>query len=107
MNCPTGKVRHVDRAAALAVKGRLGYGNKVDPYHCPDCDGWHLGGHHRRGDDDPLQQIHQFSGPGKPIGGTTIGDRDREYFKALDEDQTGSSTAVGAMHLFDGRTWRG
>ena len=84
MTCPhTGKLRHADQAAAVAAKGRLPHGSQLAPYHCMNCDGWHLGGHHRRHQGDELntfgpkrgQDLSQFGGPGKPIGGTTIGDR--------------------------------
>jgi hypothetical protein len=84
VNCEvTGKVRHVDELAARAVQARMSYGDRVKPYPCPHCDGWHLGGHHRpsrhgRGGDE----LSRWAGEprhnppeGNPIGGTTIGER--------------------------------
>lgn len=50
----TGKVRYADHEAAQAVQQRLPY--TVHPYPCPECDGWHLGGHHRRRKGDALAQ---------------------------------------------------
>lgn len=78
MKCSsTGKIRHVDKAAAQAAKARLPYGNELQPYHCPSCEGWHLGGHHRRRESkDVLAQAHLWpTTEAAPIGGTTIGDR--------------------------------
>lgn len=58
MRCAaTGKIRHLDRAAARRVQAQLPYRDKVEPYPCPDCGGFHLGGHHRRRRGDVLAQL--------------------------------------------------
>ena len=47
-NCAsTAKVRYPTDESARAAQSRLDYGDKLEPYRCPDCGGWHLGGHHR------------------------------------------------------------
>lgn len=87
MECEaTGKVRHVDEAAAEAARQRVPYGYRLRSYPCLLCDGWHLGGHHRRRQGDALATAdvgELVAGPGEvwggvyapPMGGTTIGER--------------------------------
>lgn len=55
----TGKVRYADCDSAQAAQARLPY--RVDPYPCPECAGWHLGGHHRRHKGDALAQYKRTS----------------------------------------------
>ena len=60
MKCATtGKLIHLDRAAARHAQAQLPYRDKVAPYPCPDCGGWHLGGHHRRRRGDALTQLER------------------------------------------------